>query len=221
MISFNSSRRVFLGNFAWSMAGLSLAPGTLYAQNPAPSEGKDAAGSLSVASAGSFRAMLEGPLKLAAAQWLHLELGSHTEGADAVAHALINGSLSADLFVSITASPVVTVLRAGRAEMAYPVARTELVLICSPKSRFAAQFEQARQGHGNWWELLQTPGLRIARSNPSADPSGRAFLFALMIAAKKYNVPNLVETVLGSPLNPAQVLPGAMGRPCLRAGTWM
>lgn len=41
---------------------------------------------LDVASAGSVRPMLEGPLKTAAAQTLHLNLRTHAQGADADDH---------------------------------------------------------------------------------------------------------------------------------------
>jgi molybdate/tungstate transport system substrate-binding protein len=192
-----------------SLAAAAAIPRHLFAQSlPA----------LDVASAGSFRAMLDGPLKTAAAQTLQLDLRSHSQGADTVAHSLIDGTLHADLFIPITASPLQTVIQAGKAETATPIARTELVLLYSPKSRFAAQFELAAQGKADWWKILQQPGLRIARSNPAADPSGRAIIFALMLAAKKYNQPNLVANVLGPIVNPAQILTTGNNQALLQSG---
>ncbi len=155
-----------------------------------------------------MKAMLEGPLKAAATRTLHLDLRAHSEGADAVAQAIVSGSLHADVFIPVTAGPMLTVIHAGKAESAQPIARTELVLIYSPKSRFAPQLEAAASGKANWWEVLQKPGLRIGRGNPAADPGARAILFAMMLAAGKYRQPNLVEKVLGSALNPAQIVPG-------------
>jgi molybdate/tungstate transport system substrate-binding protein len=171
---------------------------------------------LDVASAGSFRAMLEGPLKTAAAASLKLDLRAHSQGADAVAKSLLDGSLAADVFVPITSSPMLTLFRGGAADVAQPTARTELVLVYSPKSRLAPQLDAAAKGEAEWWQVLQHAasqggGLRVARSNPAADPGGRAILFALMLAAKKYNQPKLVETVLGDAMNPAQV--GAVQKP--------
>jgi molybdate/tungstate transport system substrate-binding protein len=209
MGAFPPDRRSFLSFTASLLATATISPVSLLSQEAA---------ALVVASAGAFRGMLEGPLKEAAAQSLHLDLSSHTQGANAVAHSLINGSLIADLFVSITGSPLVSVMQAGKAAVAYPIASTELVLTCSPKSRFSTQWEQVMQGRTNWWEFLQTPGLRIARSNPAEDPSGRAVLFAMMLAARKYKQPELVTKVLGDPINPAQVLTGGNTQALFKSG---
>lgn len=173
---------------------------------------------LDVASAGALRPMLEGPLKDAAARELRLNLRTHAQGADAVARSIVDGSLAADVFIPITAGPMRTVLHAGKAQIAYPVARTEMVLVYSPKSRFAAQFAAAAQGRANWWQVLQQPGLRLARSNPGSDPSGRSIIFTLMLAAKKYNQPDLVQTILGPTLNPEQIHAGANVQALLQSG---
>jgi molybdate/tungstate transport system substrate-binding protein len=128
---------------------------------------------LDVASAGSFRQMVEGPLKDAAAKTLGLSLRSHAQGADAVARSIVDGTLQADVFVPITAGPMRTVFAGGKADVAVPIARTEMVIVYSPKSRFAARFEAAREGKEVWWKVLETPGVKIARSDPASDPGGR------------------------------------------------
>jgi molybdate/tungstate transport system substrate-binding protein len=161
---------------------------------------------LHVASAGAIRGMLDGPLKNAIAQCLKLDLQSHAQGADVVAQSIVAGELQADVFLPITASPMRTVMQAGRCAVAQPIARTELVLVYSPKSQFLAQFEAAAAGKANWREVLREPRLRIARSNPAGDPSGRAMLFAMILAAKKYHQPDFVKKVLGETLNPEQIL---------------
>jgi molybdate/tungstate transport system substrate-binding protein len=157
---------------------------------------------LDVASAGSIRAMLDGPLKVAASQSMRLDLHSHAQGADAVARSLAEGSLHADVFIPITAGPMRTVMQAGKADVAYPIARTEIVLVYSPKSRFASMFEAAAAGKASWWEILQDPGLRFARGNPAGDPGGRNAFFVMMLAARKYGRPEIVERLLGPVVNP-------------------
>ncbi len=174
---------------------------------------------IEVASAGSFRAMLDGPLKTSAATELHLEIRSHSQGADAVARSITDGSLQADLFIPITPGPMLTVLRAGKAQVAYPIARTEMVILYSAKSRFQSQFAAAADGKENWWKVLQEPGLRFARSNPLDDPSGRSVIFTMMLAAAKYGQPDLVQKVLGPLLNPAQLELGKNARTGLEDGT--
>jgi molybdate/tungstate transport system substrate-binding protein len=197
----NPHRRDFLKHGATLFAGVLLTgdPGRLLAEELAM---------LDVASAGSLRSMLDGPLKTAAAQTLKLQVQSHSMGADAVARSIVDGSLKADVFIPITAGPMLTVMHAGGAQVALPVARTEMVITYSPKSRFAPQFEAAAQGKANWWEVLQQPGLRFVRSDPAGDPGGRNIIFTMMLAAKKYRQPNLVEKVLGPTLNPEQILTG-------------
>ncbi len=173
---------------------------------------------LDVASAGSMKQMLDGPLKTAAAEALKLELRSHSQGADAVAKALVDGSLQADVFVPITAGPMRTVMAAGMASAAEAVARTEMVITYNPKSTFAAQFEAAAKGRAQWWEVLQEPGLKFVRSDPTGDPGGRNIIFVMMLAAKKYGQPGLVEKVLGPMLNPEQILRGGNNQARMASG---
>jgi molybdate/tungstate transport system substrate-binding protein len=203
-------RRSFIFQGSLMSAGLIISPALRLIAQPLST--------LNVASAGSMRAMLEGPLKTFAAQALALDIHTHAQGADAVAASLLDGSLSADAFMSITAHPMFTILRAGEASIAQPIARTELVLLYSPRSRFLKQFELAAQGKANWWEILQQTGLRIARSSPALDPSGRAVIFVMMLAAKKYSQPDLVAKVLGPTINPDQILTGGDTQARLQRG---
>jgi molybdate/tungstate transport system substrate-binding protein len=160
---------------------------------------------LDVASAGSFRMAVEGPLRDAARKSLGLELRSHAMGADAVAKAIVDGSLQADVFVPITVGPMRTVFAGGKADMAVPIARTEMVIVYSPRSPLAARFTAAAGGNELWWQVMEAPGLKIARSDPGSDPGGRNMIFVMMLAAKKYGESDLVGKVLGQVMNPAQV----------------
>ncbi len=162
--------------------------------------------------------MLDGPLKTAAAEQMQLDLHSHSGGADRVAQTIVEGTQAVDVFVPITAGPMRTVQRAGLAETAYPFARTEMVILYSPKSRFAVQFAEAGQGKRMWWEVLQEPGIKFARSNPEDDPSGRAIVFAMMLAAVKYRQLDLVSKLLGPIVNPEQMQSGKNMRAGLESG---
>lgn len=173
---------------------------------------------LDVASAGSIRPMMDGPLKDLAARSLSLDLHSHAQGADLVAQSIVDGSLHADVFISITKGPMLTVMRSGKAEVAQPIARTEMVIMYSPKSRFAPRLDAASEGKANWWEILQEPGFRFARGNPAGDPGARSIIFTMMLAAKKYKQSNFVDKVLGSPLNPEQVFSGGNNQARLQSG---
>ena len=160
---------------------------------------------ISVAYAGSMGSLMEGPLKTAVARSLNLELRGHGQGASALAQLIVGGGLTPDVFVSVTPGPMALVLRAGKAASAVPVAATRMVIAYSPRSRFTAQFDAAREGRTEWWRVLESPGLRFGRTDPATDPQGRNILFTMMLAAKKYGQPDLVERVLGPMMNPRQI----------------
>ena len=160
---------------------------------------------LDVAYAGSMGSLMEGPLKAAIAQNLKLEMHGRAQGSSALAQLIVAGNIRPDIFIPITPGPMMTVLRAGKAESALPVAHTEMVIAYSPRSRLASNFEAAAKGKENWWEILQQPGLRFGRTDPVTDPQGRNIIFTMMLAAKIYKQSNLVEKVLGATINEKQI----------------
>lgn len=160
---------------------------------------------LDVAYAGSMGSMMEGPIKASAAQTLKLDFRGRAQGSSALAQLIVGGNIRPDVFVPVTPGPMLTVLRAGKAESAQPVAHTEMVIAYSPKSRFASKFEAAGKGRGNWWQVLQEPRIRFGRTDPVGDPQGRNIIFTMMIAAKAYKQPDLVEKILGPTINEKQI----------------
>lgn len=160
---------------------------------------------LDVAYAGSMGSMMEGPVKASVAQSLQLDMHGRAQGSSALAQLIVGGSIRPDVFMPVTPGPMLTVLRAGKAETAEPIAHTEMVIAYSPKSRFASKLEAAGKSKGKWWEILQEPGLRFGRTDPVADPQGRNIIFTMMIAAKLYKQPDLVEKILGPTINEKQI----------------
>lgn len=160
---------------------------------------------LDVAYAGSMSSIMEGPVKQALAQRLNLEMHGRAQGASGLAQLIVSGSIHPDAFISVTPSPMQTVLRSGKAAAAKPIARTEMVIAYSPKSQFAASLDQAKNGKAEWWRVLQEPGLRFGRTDPVTDPQGRNIIFTTMLAAKLYKQPRLVEQLLGPTINESQI----------------
>src|SRR5260370_582677 len=160
---------------------------------------------LDVAYAGSMGSMMEGPLKASVAQSLKLDMHGRGQGSSALAQLIVGGSIRPDVFIPVTPGPMLTVLRAGKAETAQPIAHTEMVIAYSPKSRFAPKLEAANKGKGNWWEVLQEPGFRFGRTDPVGDPQGRNIIFTIMLAAKVYKQPDLVDKILGPTINEKQI----------------
>lgn len=160
---------------------------------------------LDVSYAGSMGSMMEGPLKSALAKSLKLDMHGRAQGSNALAQLIVGGSIRSDVFIPVTPGPMLTVLRAGKADSAHPVAHTEMVIAYSPQNRFASKFDAAAKGKGHWWEVLQEPGLRFGRTDPVTDPQGRNIIFTMMLAAKEYKQADLVEKVLGPAINEKQI----------------
>lgn len=204
---------------------LIFAAGAALTRLPLPLAAEDLS-PLDVAYAGSMGSLMEGPLKSSAAQALKLALHGRAQGSSALAHLIAGGSIRPDVFISITPGPMLTVLRAGKAAIAHPVAHTEMVIAYSPKSKFAEKFAVAARIAGSeipgpppvgikqdrrlgpavtWWQLLQEPGLRFGRTDPVTDPQGRNIIFTLMLAEKLLRQTGLVEKILGPTINPRQI----------------
>jgi molybdate/tungstate transport system substrate-binding protein len=163
---------------------------------------------LDVAYAGSMGSMMEGPMKAAAAQTLQIDMHGRGQGSDALAKLIVGGSITPDVFVPVTAGPMLTVLKASKARLAIPVARTEMVIAYSPKSKYAQQFADAASGKSGapaWWQILQQPGIRFGRTDPVADPQGRNIIFTLQLAETFYKQPDLAQKILGQTINTAQI----------------
>jgi molybdate/tungstate transport system substrate-binding protein len=198
MRSASITRRHLLGR------GLTFAAGAALTGLPLPLTADDLS-PLDVAYAGSMGSLMEGPLKSSAAQALKLELHGRAQGSSALAQLIVGGSIRPDVFISVTPSPMLTVLRAGKAAIAQPIAHTEMVIAYSPKSRFAARLQAAAEGKARWWEALQEAGLRFGRTDPVTDPQGRNIIFTMLLAATLYKQSGLADKILGPVINQQQI----------------
>jgi molybdate/tungstate transport system substrate-binding protein len=163
---------------------------------------------IDVAYAGSMGSMMEGPVKAGVAQALQIEMRGRAAGSDALAKLIIGGSISPDLFISVTPGPMLTVLKAGKANEGVPIARTEMVIAYSPKGEYAQQFAAAAAGTRGampWWQVLEHSDMRFGRTDPTVDPQGRNIIFTFQLAETYYNQPDLIQKVLGQTINPSQI----------------
>jgi ABC-type molybdate transport system substrate-binding protein len=161
---------------------------------------------LQVAYAGSMGSMMDGGVKPAIAKSLHAELQGRAQGSTGLANLIVAGSIRPDVFIAVTPGPMRTVLMVGKTEKAIPIARTEMVIAYSPKSRFASDFATCNQpGSKTWWQILETPELRFGRTDPVTDPQGINIIFALQLAARFYSQPDLANKILGPLINPQQI----------------
>ena len=169
---------------------------------------------LDVAYAGSMSSMMEGPIKSAAAHTLKIDFHGRAQGSSALAQLIVGGSIRPDVFIPVTPGPALTILRAGKADSAQPIARTEMVIAYSPKSRFASRFDAAAKRKEDLWKILLEPDLRFGRTDPVTDPQGRNIIFTLMLAEKLLSLPGIAAKILGPTINPQQIFtePTVMAR---------
>jgi molybdate/tungstate transport system substrate-binding protein len=171
----------------------------------------DAAPPLRVLYAGSLVALMEndlGPAFTKATGGITVQ--GRAGGSVALAHMILDGLQTPDVFVS--ADPAVNrlLLRSGSGPSApwfFTFASTTMVLAYSPDSRFAPAFREAAAGHRAWYDVLSSPGLRLGRTDPRLDPKGYRTILTLELAEQHYHKPGLVAKLLGAPENPAQTFP--------------
>ena len=87
---------------------------------------------LQVAYAGSMGSMMDGGVRPAIAKALGAELQGRAAGSTGLANLIVAGSIRPDVFISVTPEPMRIVLKAGKAQSALPIARTEMVIAYSP-----------------------------------------------------------------------------------------
>jgi molybdate/tungstate transport system substrate-binding protein len=152
--------------------------------------------------------MMEGPVKAGVEQALQIAMHGRAQGSDALAKLIASDSIAPDVFIPVTPAPMLTVLEAGKTDRAVPIARTEMVIAYSPKSKYAQQFAAAANGAPGatpWWQILQQGDLRFGRTDPATDPQGRNIIFMLQLAESYYQQPGLAQKILGTVDNSAQI----------------
>ena len=83
-----------------------------------------------------------------------------------------------------------------------PYAGTQMVVAYNPKSKYASQFQAFANGTkplSGLFTLLETPGLKLGRTDPNIDPQGRDFIYMLELAQSYYHLPSdTVAKILGT-----------------------
>jgi molybdate/tungstate transport system substrate-binding protein len=81
-------------------------------------------------------------------------------------------------------------------------AGTSIVVAYNPNSKYASQFKAFADGSkplSGLFTLLETPGLKLGRTDPNIDPQGRDFIYMLELAQAYYHLPSdTVAKILGT-----------------------
>lgn len=165
-----------------------------------------------VAYAGSMGVVMDKALGPDFAKETNREYQGQGNGSYGLARLLASKKTVADVFVSVNPGPMQILKDAGLIDKAVPVASTRMVIAYSPKSKYAAQFEQANQKQdGSWLNVLETKGIKFGRTDPYNDPQGQNIIFTTLLAEKYYKQPGIAQRILGDVQNPQQVfLEGSM-----------
>jgi molybdate/tungstate transport system substrate-binding protein len=83
-------------------------------------------------------------------------------------------------------------------------AGNKMVVAYNPKSKYAPEFKAIADGQKplkDLFTLLETPGLKLGRTDPNIDPQGRYFIEMLELAQMYYHLPaDTVTKIVGSPI---------------------
>jgi len=164
---------------------------------------------VSVLYAGSLASVMENGIGPAFVKATGYQYQGEAQGSLGAAQMIRDHLRTPDVFIS--ADPLVNLnLLMGQDGDIAPwfivVASSQLVLAYNPRSRFAAKFQDASAHRTQWFEVLETPGVRFGRGDPKIDPKGYRTLFLFSLAGK-YHRRDDIPRMLGDPQNPAQVFP--------------
>lgn len=155
--------------------------------------------------AGSLVHLMEAGVGPAFQKATGVQFAGYAGGSNKLANEIKGKLRRADVFIS--ASPKVNDGLMGKDNgdwvQGYVVfAQSPVQIGYNANSKFAPMFKTMR-----WDKVLQQPGVRIGRTDPTLDPKGRFTVELVTAAAKLYKQPDLLERTLGSATNPEQVLP--------------
>jgi molybdate/tungstate transport system substrate-binding protein len=114
------------------------------------------------------------------------------------------GEITPNVFESVGADNI-TPLEPKFTKWYIQYAANKMVVAYNPKSKYAPQFEAIASGKKpitDLFKLLETPGLKLGRTDPNLDPQGRYFIEMLELAQLDYHLPaDTVTKIIGSPIN--------------------
>jgi molybdate/tungstate transport system substrate-binding protein len=142
---------------------------------------------------------MEGPVK-AALLASGIDFQGEPGGSKALANLIAGGIRFPDVFISV--DPQLVTKLGGRVASATTFAGTSLGVAWAPNSRYAATFNAVVDGKSSLERALETPGIRIGRTDPQLDPKGEYTLQGVTMW-----LGHAGERILGDDQNPSQIFP--------------
>ena len=210
MPSLTRSRATVVALLAIACAGLAAAgcsssssPAATSSSSPAAGASASAkpAGTASVAYASSLQYLNEkvvSPAFTAATGYTFAGRGASSGDLEAD---IASGEISPNVFESVGGDNI-TPLMPKYTNWYIQYAGTAMVVAYNPNSKYASQFKAIADGtkpQSDLFTLLQTPGLKLGRTDPNIDPQGRDFIYMLELAQDYYHLPSdTVAKILGT-----------------------
>lgn len=194
----------------WLPCWLKILTGIVLLFSPWVMVGAGSQQTVSVLYAGSLAAVMEDGIGPAFVHTSGEGYQGEAQGSLGAAQMIRGRVRTPDVFISSDASVNDDVLMGPRngnlVKWYVDLASSQLVIGYNPRGKFAEKFRAAETGKIPWYEVLETPGVRFGRGDPSIDPKGYRTLFLFHLAADYYRRPELA-TLPGDAMNPAQVFP--------------
>jgi len=176
-------------------AGCSSSP------SPSASTPKKPTGTASVAAASSLSFLNEkvnGPAFTKAEGYKYS--GTYNASGDLESD-IASGEISPNVFESVGGDNI-TPLQPKYTKWYVQYAGTSMVVAYNPNSKYASQFKAFADDSkplSGLFTLLETPGLKLGRTDPNIDPQGRDFIYMLELAQSYYHLPSdTVAKILGT-----------------------
>jgi molybdate/tungstate transport system substrate-binding protein len=155
---------------------------------------------VSILYAGSLVTPMEGPVK-AALRAHGIDFQGEPGGSKALANLILGGIRSPDVFISV--DPQLVAKLGDRVLTSTTFAGTSLGVAWAPNSKYAATFDGVFAGQLMLEHALETPGLRIGRTDPQLDPKG---VYTLQGVEMWIGLAGR-RRILGDDENPSQIFP--------------
>ncbi len=155
---------------------------------------------VSVLYAGSLVTPMEGPIKSALGE-RGIDFQGESGGSKELTNLILGGVRSPDVFIGV--NPELIAELGDRVASATTFAGTSLGVAWAPDSKHAALFDAVAAGTTPLRHALETPGLRIGRTDPQLDPKGAYTVQGVTIWLGRDGERQL----LGDDENPSQIFP--------------
>jgi molybdate/tungstate transport system substrate-binding protein len=172
------------------------------ASSPSASASASVTGTANVAYASSLQFLNENVVKPAFTAATGAGFSGTGNASGTLSSDIAAGEISPNVFESVGGDNI-TPLQPKFTKWYIPYAGTSMVIAYNPKSKYASEFKAYADGSKPlstlFSTLLQTPGLKLGRTDPNTDPQGRDFIYMLELAQKHYNLPSdTVSKILGT-----------------------